>query len=95
VKHRDSIPNLHHHPVSLHIETLVLDGFMPGDRHRIGEAVQRELERLVSTLGLTPVVARQADIPRLDGGAFQVAPSAKADAIGSQIAQAVYGGLIR
>ena len=94
MKHRGSIPNLHH-PVSLHIETLVLDGFMPGDRHRIGEAVQRELERLVSTLGLTQVLTRYADVPRLDGGAFQLAPSAKADAIGSQIAQAVYGGLIR
>ena len=91
---RRSIPSSHR-TVSLHIETLALDGFPPGDRYRIGEAVQRELERLVSTQGLPPVPARQADIPRLDGGAFQVAPGAKADAIGSQIAQAVYGGLIR
>ena len=95
MKHRGSIPNLHDHPVSLHVETLVLDGFMPGDRHRIGEAVQRELERLVSTQGLAPLLARENSIARLDGGAFQVAPSAKADAIGSQIAQALYGGLIR
>ena len=95
MKHRDSIPNLHHRFISLHIETLVLDGFIPGDRQRIGEAVQRELERLVSTLGLTPLLARQANIPRLDAGAFQVAPSAKADVIGSQIAQSVHGGLIR
>jgi len=94
MKARRSSPNLHH-PVLLHIETLVLDGFAPGDRHRIGEAVQRELQRLLSTQGLAPWLARQGAIARLDGGAFQVAPSAKADAIGSQVAQAVYGGLIR
>jgi hypothetical protein len=94
MKARRSIPNLHL-PVSLHIETLVLDGFAPGDRYRIGAVVQQELERLVSTQGLPPLLAREGEIARLDGGEFQVAPSAKADAIGAQIARAVYGGLVR
>jgi len=94
VRARRSIPSSHR-TVSLHIETLMLGGFPPGDRYRIGEAVQRELERLVSTQGLAPLLAREGEIARLDGGAFQVAPSIKADAIGSQIAQAVYGALIR
>lgn len=94
MKPRDSIPKLRH-TVSLHIETLVLDGFAPGDRYRIGEAVQRELERLVSTQGLAPLLAREGAIARLDGGEFKVAPSAKAVAIGSHIARAVFGGLSR
>lgn len=94
MKPRDSISKLRH-PVSLHIETLVLDGFAPGDRHRIREAVQREIERLVSTQRLPPLLSREGAIARLDGGVFKVAPSAKADVIGSQIAQAVYGGLSR
>lgn len=94
MKAQRSIPNLHP-PVSLHIEKLVLHGLAPGDRYRIGEAMQRELERLIAMQGLAPLLARGGEIARLDGGVFQVAPSAKADAIGSQIAQAVYGGLIR
>ncbi len=83
------------HSVSLHIESLVLDGFAPSDRYRIGAAVQRELERLVATQGLPPTLGRKGEIARLDGGEFQVARSAKADAIGTQIAQAVYGGFYR
>jgi hypothetical protein len=90
MKARRAVPT-----VSLRIETLVLDGFAPGDRYRIGAAMQRELERLVSMHGLAPWLGRKGEIARLDGGEFQVASSARADAIGSQIAQAVYGGLIR
>ena len=85
MKARASIPR-----VSLHIETLLLDGFAPGERYRIGAAMQRELERLFSTQ-VPPL--RQGEIARLDGGEFQVGPSANADAVGSKIAQAVYGGL--
>ena len=55
MKARRAVPT-----VSLHIETLVLDGFAPGDRYRIGAAMQRELERLVSMHGLAPFTARFA-----------------------------------
>ncbi|HLZ34043.1 MAG TPA: hypothetical protein VKP13_08490 [Nitrospira sp.] len=89
-----SIPNLHP-SVSLHIGKLVLHGFESGDRYRIGEAMQRELARLIAMEGVPPLLARGGEIARLDGGAFKVAPGARADAIGSQIAHAVYGGLIR
>ena len=93
MKAQHSNPNFHP-PVSLHIEKLVLDGFALGDRDRIGEAMQRELERLISMQGLAPLLERGGDIARLDGGTFQLSPSAKADAIGSQIAQSVYKSLI-
>jgi hypothetical protein len=34
--------------VELHVDELVLDGFAPGDRHVIGDAVEWELRRLLT-----------------------------------------------
>lgn len=83
------------HPVDLHIEELVLHGFPAGDRHRIGDAVQRQLARLFAEQGVPPAMSQHAEAAHLDGGAFDVAPGARAEAIGAQVAQAVYGGLSR
>lgn len=79
--------------VELHIEELVLRGFAPGDRYRIGEAVERELARLFGEQGVPPSLARGSGIERLDSGAFEVAHGSKAEAVGVQVAQAIYGGL--
>ncbi len=79
--------------IELRIEELVLHGFAPGDRHRIGEAVERELARLLVERGLPTGLARGADLSRHDGGSFAVAPGAGAEAIGARVARAVYGGL--
>ncbi len=81
--------------VELQVEELVLRGFAPGDRYRIGEAVERELARLFVERGTPPSLARASGIERLDGGAFEVAHGSKAEAVGVQVAQAVYGGLSR
>lgn len=74
--------------LELHIEQLVLRGFAPGDRASIGEAVQQELARLLTQQGL-PGLAHGASIGRIDGGSFQVAPSARGPAVGVQLARAV------
>ncbi len=79
--------------VELHIEELVLRGFAPGDRYRIGDAMERELARLFDERGVPPSLARWSGIERLDGGAFEVAHGSKAEAVGVQVAQAIYGGL--
>jgi hypothetical protein len=79
--------------VELHIEELVLRGFAPGERHRIGEAVERELVRLLGEHGVPPSLAQGSEVERLDGGAFEVAHGSKAEAVGVQVAQAIYGGL--
>jgi hypothetical protein len=63
----------------------------PGDRYRIGEAVERELAWLFDEQGVPPSLARV--IERLEGGAFEVAHSSKSEAVGVQIAQAIYEGL--
>jgi len=81
--------------IDLHIEELVLEGFPPGDRHCIGAAVERELARLLAERGLPPGLAQGADLPRLDGGSFEIKPGGWAEDVGGQMAGAVYGGLKR
>ena len=80
-------------PIHLHIEELVLHGFPSGDRHRIGEAVQRELTRLFTEERTLPALTKSAEIDRLNGGSFQTTGTARPEATGAQVARAVFGGL--
>ncbi|MEI2579944.1 hypothetical protein [Scytonema sp. PRP1] len=79
--------------IELHIEELVLHGFARQDRYRIGDAIQQELTRLLNEQGVPPSVAGSGEIARLDAGTFEVKAGAKPEAIGVQVAQAIYGGL--
>jgi hypothetical protein len=81
--------------IELNIEELALDGFAPGDRYRIAEAVERELARLFAERGAPPSLMRGGEVARLDGGTFEAARDSSATAIGSQVAHAVYRGLSR
>jgi len=81
--------------IELHIEELVLHGFAPGDRYRIGEAVERELARLFVEQGTPPSLPGASTIEHLDGGTFEVKAGSEAGAIGVQVAQAVFEGLNR
>jgi len=85
--------------VELHIDELVLHGFAAGDRYGIAEAVELELSRLLvaqfAVQGVPRSFAKSSEQPRLDAGAFNVAPQSSADAVGSQIAHAVHGGLTK
>ncbi len=76
--------------IELHIEELVLHGFSPGDRYRIGEAVELELTRLLTEHGISSSLSHGGELARLEGGTFNAAPNSKAEAIGSQVAQSVY-----
>jgi hypothetical protein len=80
-------------PIHLHIEELVLHGFAPGDRHRIGEAVQLELTRLFTEEATPPALAKSAAIDQLNGGTFQMTSAPRPEATGAQVARAVFGGL--
>jgi hypothetical protein len=79
--------------VELHIEELVLHGLETGDRHRIAEAVQGELARLIGEQDIPPQLVRSGEIQRIDAGGFELAAGSREDALGSQIARSVYGGL--
>ena len=81
--------------IELHIEELVLHGFAPGDRYRIGEAVEQELSRMLADRGVPQSLAKGGEIASVDGGAFEVVPGSRAEVVGVQVAKAVYGGLRR
>ena len=81
--------------IDLHIEELVLHGFNPGDRYRIGAAVEAGLARLFAERGVSPSLARGGELATLDGGSFDVAPGASPEGVGGQVARALYGGLNR
>jgi hypothetical protein len=78
--------------VRVHVEELVLHGFAPGDRRRIGDAVLHELTRLLTEQGVPPQLARAGETERLDADSFALAPGAGARAVGVRTARAVYGG---
>ena len=79
--------------IELHIEELVLHGFAPADRYRIGEMVERELARLFAEEGVPTTLTGGLEARQLDAGTFHVAANSKAETVGAQVAQAVYGGL--
>ena len=81
--------------LDLHIEELVLNGFAPADRYRIGEAIERELTRLLNEKGVPSGLDRGTEIDSVNAGTFEVSAGMTADAIGRHISQAVYGGLDR
>lgn len=86
--------NRHAGSIELYIDQLVLHGFPRGDRHRIGEAIRRELLRQLGERSLPDALARQDHIPRLNAGAIQAHPGGKPETIGMQVARAVYGSVV-
>lgn len=79
--------------IELSIEELVLSGFAPENRYLIAEAVERELTRLLSEQGIPSNLTQMREVDRFDGGSFTVTSNTKPEAIGTQIAQRIYGGL--
>ena len=78
--------------IDLRIDEIVLHGFAPADRHRIGDAFQRELTRLLAAEGVPPAWASGGPAAQVDAGAFTVAPGARPEIVGAQVARAVYAG---
>jgi hypothetical protein len=81
------------HAIELHIERLVLHNLPALDRGALGAAVERELVRLLAEGGLPGPLAQGGARAQLSGGEFELAPGAGAEAIGAQVARAVYGGI--
>jgi hypothetical protein len=78
--------------VELRIEELVLHGFASGDRYAIGEAVERELARLLGEQGVPVSLRSENATDEIKGATFNATANAKPPAISRQIAQAVYHG---
>ncbi len=81
--------------VELHIGELVLHGVAPTDGYAVGDAVQRELKRLLAESGIPPKLARVSGIERVDGGQLELSAGASVRDLGAGIAHAVYGSLGR
>jgi len=81
--------------VELHIEELVLHGFSPVDRYTIGDAIQRELTRLIATHGMPGLEGKGFSADRLDAGSFQVRKHSREEDVGIKVAESVYRGLHR
>lgn len=79
--------------IELHIEDLVLHGLAAGDRYRLGEAVERELARLIAEQGVSPAFTQNVEGSRIDAGAFTVAANSSIVAVGAQVAQAILRGI--
>jgi len=77
----------------LHIDEVMLRGFSPGDRRRIGDALERELHRLLAEGALPDRLSGDVHVAELDGGRLDLSPGARGEEVGAMIARAVYGGL--
>jgi hypothetical protein len=78
--------------VEINIEELVLHGFSPGDRYRIGEALELELVRLFTEQGVPGALSENRNVDRVNAGTFNASPNAKAESIGMLTAVSVYKG---
>jgi len=79
--------------IELIIDELVLHGVAPSDRHAIGDAVQAHLESLLAASFVAP--AHSISVDRFAPQPVELSSGAKAENIGSGIAQAIHGGLPR
>lgn len=75
--------------IEIHIDELVLHGFSPHDRHRIGDAVQAAIYQHIMTTGLPDLLSTGGFTPVINAGSFDVS-SPKPIAIGENIASTVY-----
>ena len=80
------------HAIEVQIEELVLRGFALSDRYVIGEAVERELVRLLRKEGIPLSLSSENARDEIKAPGFNPALRAKPPAIGRQIAQTVYDG---
>jgi hypothetical protein len=83
--------------IRLHIERLVLDGLPIGahDGRLVQAAVEAELSRLL-TAGIAPDAFGQGfAVPGVRADAVQLEAGATPQGIGTQVAQAVHGGITR
>jgi hypothetical protein len=80
--------------VKVRIRELVLRGFAPGERYRIGDAVHNELVRLLS---VQPDALRALGHGRataeIDAGEFRMPAGSHPAFVGRQVAGAIYRGL--
>ncbi len=76
--------------IEVHIEQIVLHGYAPGDTHRLGEALQAELTRLVQKHGVNSSGMGNLSLQTLDGGRLKAAERPSTEALGARLAQRIH-----
>jgi hypothetical protein len=76
--------------VEIHVEELVLRGLSAADARGVGEAVERELMRLLEGGAVVPAGGCTS---RLDAGSFELGRGPVARAIAMRVAASVHGSL--
>ena len=76
--------------IELHIEELVLHGFTAYNAHQIGDAIQREITRLLRERRLPSALSADINLERLNAGSFTIQSGAKAEVVGTSIGNAIY-----
>lgn len=79
--------------VDVYIDELVLHGFSPSDKYRIGEAVQAELQRLFAEGGAPGGLLNGGSNPSIDAGSFRYSGNRNAVVVGKQIAHSIFASL--
>ena len=75
--------------VIFHIDRLVLNGFRPEDRHALSAGLQQELSQLLTNPLAAQNLMNLSDQSQLQAGRIHLAPSAKPQTIGAQVAQSI------
>jgi hypothetical protein len=78
--------------IEVHIEELVLHGVAPAERHAVADALQRRLESLVARHGVSALLSRQETTALQSAGPITLAPGARPQQMGAQIAETVHRG---
>jgi hypothetical protein len=76
--------------IEVRIDEIALQGFPPAHRYLIGDAIERELTRLLAEDNSLGGMPKSAEIDELDGGAFRHDPGRSPRTVGGDIARAIY-----
>lgn len=81
--------------IELHIDRLVFDGtdVAPGQGHLVRESVRSELVRLLKTGGLAGQALQGGAVAQVRAASVDLTAGESPDALGRQVAGAIYGGL--
>lgn len=79
-----------HSRIELEIGELILDGFTAGDRDAIAASLTRELTRLLGAESAAPFAPARQSVDRVDGGSITLPAKRHPDAVGVELARAIY-----
>lgn len=78
--------------IEVYIDELILQGFPPYERYRIGEAIQAALHEHLTIDGLPPVLSAGGSISHIDAGSFEIHTAQQPENTGNAIATTIYKG---